>query len=431
VKLHLYSVLLLTAALELRALEAHGQNIHDARLDARSHFQAGMVAAENGDLTAALSEFEAAYARQPHFSVLYNIGRARAGLGQHVEAIAAFERYLLDGGPLVDAARRAEVRVLIDTSHRQVGTLKLIVPSDSTRVWVDGRELDRREVDQPVRLSIGPHSLIHWDRGASPLSQMVEIRPASISEISLRPAPAATALRELRVHCNVPNVEVFVDGVSYGHTPFTSALSVPAGALRMRFVRPGYKVVERHIEGKGKGNGALVENCDQEQLPRLPAHIEACLKLGLDPLDAAALVDGKNFNGSALPSGPHDLSVTRDGFLPMRKRIVLSAQRITEYVVALKPTPSHEARRHASVHARHRVVYALASASAALLAASVGIYVWNGNRYDDWRSSQQRDLDRAVSIQRFDDLALGLLLLGAGTGIGGAWLYLGPSGTSP
>jgi len=413
------AVLLLIAVLGLRVSVARAQVVHD-ELEPRAHFQAGLSAARDGDLATALREFEAAYVAQPHFSVLYNIGRARAGLGRHTDAIAAFERYLLDGGAQVPEARRAEVRSLLEISRRQIGAVEIVAPeADATRVWLDGRELDRRELGQPLPLSVGSHSLIHSIRGSAPISETVEVRPATTTQVALTP-PAATPLGDLHVHCDVPEVEVFVNGVSRGRTPLAGPLRLPAGNLQLHFSRPGYYVVERRFELEA--NASTVQDCGQRALSKLPFEVEARLKLSIEPVDSEAFVDGERFGGRPLPSGPHDLSIRRDGFVPMSKRIILSAQRTTEYAVTLKPTASYAARRRDAIVHRHRVGYALAGVGAALLAASAGIYIWNDGRYDRWRSGADRDLQRAISIQRFDDLALGLLLVGAGATTGGVWL---------
>ncbi len=97
---------LLFAGLLLHASPLLGQASPDSTAEARARFQAGLAAAQEGDLAAALGAFEAAYAIRPHYSVLYNIGRAYAGLGKHQQAVLAFERYLQEAGARLEAARR-------------------------------------------------------------------------------------------------------------------------------------------------------------------------------------------------------------------------------------------------------------------------------------------------------------------------------------
>jgi PEGA domain-containing protein len=412
--------LLLAAAFEACTLTAGAQATADLKAKARAHFKDGLDEAQNGDLTAALSAFEAAYAAQPNFSVLYNIGRARAGIGDHVAAIDAFERYLTEGGSRVDESRKAEVRSLLEASRRQVGSIKIIVAqADAARIWLDGKELRQEELAAPIRLSIGTHGLLSSFRGSAPISRTVNVQSSTVTEIALAAAPG---LAELRVRCDLPGVQIFINDALRGQTPVASALSVPAGEVRIRFYRAGYQPVERSLEMQAKTS--TVVDCAQHRESSLSADLAAHLRLGVEPRDADAFVDGERFSGAAVPSGPHQLTVTRDGYLPLTKSIFLPAQRTTEYAAALRPTPGSEAHRRTAIIRRHRVAYALAGTAAALLAASAGVYVWNSDRYDDWQARSRHDLDRALSIQRFDDLALGLLLGGVGVGAGGAWLYL-------
>ncbi|HEY1533207.1 MAG TPA: hypothetical protein VGF76_04295, partial [Polyangiaceae bacterium] len=72
------SRLTLTIAALLFAASAHAQRAPDSSRQAHEHFQTGLARAAQGDLSGALMEFETAYAIRPHFSVLYNIGQARA-----------------------------------------------------------------------------------------------------------------------------------------------------------------------------------------------------------------------------------------------------------------------------------------------------------------------------------------------------------------
>lgn len=61
--------------------------------DARRHFQAGLLAAQNQEYQKALDEFLAAQAAWPHPASLYNIGRSYADLGDLPNAIAYYELY--------------------------------------------------------------------------------------------------------------------------------------------------------------------------------------------------------------------------------------------------------------------------------------------------------------------------------------------------
>ncbi len=413
---------LLLAHLLLHASELLAQTTSDSTAAARARFQAGLAAAQEGDLVAALDAFESAYAIRPHYSVLYNIGRARAGLGKHQQAVLAFERYLEEGGARLEAARRDEVQALLRHSRAQLGALKLIVPRpDSTRAWLDGRELSRSDMlNGLLELSVGTHHLLYSINGIGPVAQTLDIRPSSTTEAIVNVAVGSTALR---IECPVPAVEVFVDGSLIGRTPLASPPSLDVGRHELRFVRAGYAVTQRLLTLDQPGSAVTVD-CEQHPLSPLPGEMAASLLLRLQPRDARTLVDGTPFRGQPLPSGAHVLTIARDGYLPLTKNVTLATGRTTEYTAVLQPNRTTIDRERAAVRRRHHAAYILAGAGATLIAASVGVYIWNGQRYDDWRSSEERSLSRALSIQRFDDLALGLLFGGSGLVAGGALLYV-------
>ena len=410
-------------ALTTLQLDARAQTNAETKASARSHFQAGLSAAEQSDLTLALREFEAAYAAQPHFSVLYNIGRAEAGLGKHVEAVEIFERYLAEGATQITATREAEVRSLLATSRRQIGKLDLIVAEPNrTRVWLDGVELTPSEPARVVPLPVGVHNLIYSSRASAPVAESFEIAPSATTEIRLATAPTAPDIGRLEVYCDVPAVEVTLDGRLIGLTPLAAAIPVIEGQHRVRFFRLGYPPTERRVMVTVDATASIA--CARHPESRLSRSVAAHLELSLEPADAESFVDGERLRGGALPSGPHLLTITRDGFLPLTKSISLVPGRTTRYSISLRRTPRAEARRRAALNQRHGWAYVLGGAGLAFLAASTTVYLWNGQRYDRWQASAQHDLGRALSIQRFDDLALGLLLGGVGLGAGGAWLTL-------
>src|SRR4051794_1319368 len=73
-----------------------------ARDRARSLLAEGAQLYEAGDFPAALKRYEDAYALVPSPKILYNFGLVYQGMGRKAEALAYFERFLLearDAGP--------------------------------------------------------------------------------------------------------------------------------------------------------------------------------------------------------------------------------------------------------------------------------------------------------------------------------------------
>src|SRR5512133_179368 len=83
----------------------------DARARAQGLLKDGARLYEKGALVPALEKFQAAYAEYPSAKLLFNIGQASRDLGRPVEAMTAFERFLVedaDAPPeMVEEAKRS------------------------------------------------------------------------------------------------------------------------------------------------------------------------------------------------------------------------------------------------------------------------------------------------------------------------------------
>jgi hypothetical protein len=396
--------------------------------EAKHHFQEGIQSAQNGDLPRALKEFEAAYAVQPHFTVLYNIGQAHSALGHAVEAVAAFERYLAQGGEQVQAPRREEVRALITTNRQRVGLLRILTDSAARgRIWLDGSEVGEESVARPLPLTEGSHSLLYVEEGCSPVAQAHIVPAGKTVDVRLsRPSECARPLVQVKIDCEVPDVEVEVSGVGKGRTPLETPLLVPIGDALFQFRRPGYAEVSRRVS-LGKRQLSHV-GCEQLPLQPLPAAIAGRLVVKPSPEDAEVLVDGKPFTGDPLPIGRHRVVVARDGFVTALRFVSVGARKTTALSTALTMTPEQRARDQAAASRRKRWGIALGGAGVVFAGTAGGLFAWNNQRYSDWRdrssnADEQANVGLATAVQRVDDVSVAFALLGAGLTATGAWLF--------
>jgi hypothetical protein len=421
----------------LSSAPAYGQAA-PANGSARTHFNEGLAYAARGELPVALQEFEAAYALKPHYSVLYNIGQAHAALGHPVEAVRAFERHLLEGGNRISQARRDQVRDLIASNRARVGELRLVGLGETTRVWVDGVEVERSALSEPLLVVAGKHAILSSHGSGFPASQTAMVAAATATELSLPAAPASTAEvapplvpAKLRVVCDLPGVTVDIGETTRGTTPMPGLLPVQAGILTVRFSRAGYRPVTHQIVASPQR--PVVATCDQVVERELAPATKATLVVRTVPFDADIFVDGERFLGAALPYGPHELKVERHGFVTQRKAISLRPRDVTTYQVTLAATPARQAERASSKSHRKFLGYTTGAGGLALAITGAALLGWNSGRYDDWRrehttASPGAQLQTVTSIQRVDDIAVGCTALGAGLIATGAWLLLsGPT----
>ena len=394
--------------------------------EARAHFQAGLQRAQQGDYLAALHEFETAYATAPHFSVLYNIAQTRATLARPVEAVAAFEQYLKDGGARIPETRRQEVAALLESTRSRIGQLQLTVaPNTAIRAWLDGKELAHEQLDTPLLVPTGEHTVVFSNGEGFPESHLVTVTHAGRVELQAAmkaPTVALQGAAQLAITCDIPDVDVEIDGIARAKTPVPAPLLVAAGPHHVRFSRAGYTGATQSLATTA---GELATTaCDVREARPLRPDLAATLVVRATPSNAQVTIDGRRFLGGPLPAGIHRLRVEQDGYQPEARSLALASGKPTVYPLALAPTAATRDRQRRAHARRTTWGLVLGGTGAAFLATGVGIYAWNSGRYDDWHAlDPASNTQRAVSIQRVDDASFGLIALGAALTLGGAWLF--------
>lgn len=398
--------------------------------EARRHFQEGVQSAQRGDLQKALQEFEAAYATQPNFSVLYNIAQAHSALAHPVEAATAFERYLAEGGTQVTGARREEVQMLLAATRERIGLLRVLAAGNDARVWIDGIEVLPERLSAPLPLAAGAHAILREERGCEAVSQNALVLAGQTIDLALAPATScAEQFAQLEIDCELPDVEVLVGGVTKARTPVDAPLLLPSGNVLVQFRRTGYSPVSRSLRLSDQKLTRVA--CDQHQLSPLPPTVSARLAVGTIPADASVSVDGRSFTGAPLPAGAHRLRVVRDGFISEQRAFSLEAGKTLTLATKLTPTRESLARDQAAAARKQRWGLVLGGTGIALLGTASGLYAWNTQRYASWRDrspslNRPDDVGFATSVQRIDDASLAFALLGAGLTGAGAWLFFSP-----
>ena len=148
----------------------------------------------------AIIEFQRSYDLTKHFSVLYNIGQVYVSLAKPVEAIAAYEGYLVGGGKNIPKARRAEVEKEIARQKARIATLVFHILPDGATVRMDGNDIGKTPLAQPLSVGIGEHVVSATADGhqsaelkvtvAGEDRRTIELTLTAIPEKKVEPEPA-------------------------------------------------------------------------------------------------------------------------------------------------------------------------------------------------------------------------------------------------
>lgn len=327
-------------------------------LAARQLFQRGVKAVAENDLAGALAHFEHAYAQSPKQTVLFNIAETQVALGQFARAARSLRQYAELDRPSANAARARRVRELRAYTERQLGKVAVdVTPADSV-LEVDGFA-ETPDAQGLLEVAVGSRQFVLTRAGYQPAIQRVEVAYGQTTplRIELSPSPTSAAL----------------DGSS----------------------------------NRQKG----------------------VLRISTSPA-ALVLVDGNPLLDPAVDPGTYVVEVNRKGYQPWRRNVqVAPAQTaaVTAVLVPAPPPPEAQA-------VRSRRSWAIGSGVAGALFATGGIALLatNHGRYLDYRRSHDafsKELasgrsspdfperaasleSRAASIQRTDDVGIGMTVLG-------------------
>jgi PEGA domain len=191
-------------AIPAGSIAARAESSANARAEAKKHYDRAMELNEDGQVAEAVIELKRCYELSPHHTVLYNLGQAYITLAKPVEAVAALQRYLDEGGKAIKPARRAEVAQEIARQKTRIATLDIRGLPEGALVTIDGDDVGKAPLAAPVRVGVGKHVVAATAAGYEPGEAKIEIagEDSGVVELKLvpksgQPAPAAGAVAGL------------------------------------------------------------------------------------------------------------------------------------------------------------------------------------------------------------------------------------------
>jgi hypothetical protein len=163
----------------------HARADEDPKKVARQHYEAGADAMRKGDYDGARKEFEAAYASSPNYRVLYDIAEAELGLGLPEQALAAFQRFLTDGGDQVPPKQREQVTQQMAQLELGFAWLEVATEPVGAEVTLDGAPLGTTPLASPVRTRAGVHVVGASRTGAAPVRRVVTLKGGQRERVAL------------------------------------------------------------------------------------------------------------------------------------------------------------------------------------------------------------------------------------------------------
>lgn len=401
----------------------------DAKVLAKKSYEDGVRFYGLGELEKSLAAFERAYLLAPHYAVLFNVGQLRSELAQPVEAARALSLFLEQGAGRIDGSRRREAERVLALNERLIGRLRIDVQPSDAVLMVDGVRWSSVGSEQP--LAQGYHVIEAKREGYFQKTETLRIRGGNLSSVRLildvntkseAQPDASLAMGWLSTTCSVSDSTVQIDDWAPIHIEGRHGLiGVFSGSRQLRFERPGYAstLLGARVE---PGQTARVD-CGLELLSVVPVEHRAVLRVTPEALDSRVLVDDRPFMGGDMAKGPHRVKIVRGQQVLWKKEIDLSPGQ----VLSISPqevsggTTAQVRLLEAQAARRKRFVYLTGGTGLVLLAGAAAALANSASRYGDWKrerdslanhpdgsQSSPQMADRAVGVQRIEDLGIGL-----------------------
>jgi hypothetical protein len=288
---------------------------------ARAHFLKGLELVQAEDWNAALAEFLTSRELFPTQVALKNAAITFRQLKRNAEAMEMYRELLASFGPKLSADDKAAAERALADLAKNVAEVGVRSAEPGASVCVSGR-CRTVPFDKPLTVDPGTHVLRAQKAGFLPFETEVVLAGGDKKTVKVELSRLAES-GTLRVEEATGRVlDVVVDGAVMGKTPWSGQLGVGT-----------HTVLLTGADDFGTPPSPAEVRANQVTALRLTARrLDAAFRVEPTPANAKVFVDGIPLGNGVwegkLESGKHQIEVAAEGFIALRREIVLrSGQR--------------------------------------------------------------------------------------------------------
>lgn len=311
------------------------------REEARQRFQRGVTFFEASAWDAAYAEFLRSRELFPTRSATKNAAVCLRKLKRHDEALELYQSLLREFSDL-PAEDRVAAEKAIEELAALVGTIELRGARPGATVIVDGRNRGVTPLLGPLRVSAGTRAVRVLRDGAAPFERSVDVAGGQTQVIEVQQQALAASGRLHVDEAEGRQLQVLIDNVVVGVTPWTGTVGVGAHTVQLR-----------GADDLGTPPAsARIGSDETAHLTLLARRLDSSLRIEPSPAGAQVALDGvplgRGVWDGKLASGPHQVEVADDGFLPATRTVTLASgeRRVLEVPLGRDPASPLWAERY-------------------------------------------------------------------------------------
>ncbi|MFH2010461.1 MAG: PEGA domain-containing protein [bacterium] len=214
------------------------------------------------------------------------------------------------------------VSAMLKPLAKPKGTLLISADVNGAEVYVDGKLIGTAPVVVPD-LAVGPHTVEIKAKGATPWKQVVVVESGKTATVKAAIGASIPKSGTLRVVCNVPGADVYVDGDRKGVCPATVHNLIPGDHIVLVKTK-GYE--PKQVPFKVVINQQSLVTVDLEkQKVDVPS---ATIRIQSDQPDAQIILDGRRMGKAPIELkevgiGLHIVKVMKRGFMTHTEKFTL------------------------------------------------------------------------------------------------------------
>jgi hypothetical protein len=215
-----------------------------AHEQSRHLFEYGIRLYQKGNLLGALAEFEAAYQIHPNSAALQNIALCQKALYRYREAKATLELLLSRHDTELSSSDRKTVHNVMAELSAFIGTVKVTVSPQPSKIILDDRTLGVAELDKPLDVDVGEHRLRIEAEGFEPAQLTITVAGGTENPpivVSLSPTHGY-----LSIFAPDDKTAIAIDGRAVAIESYRGYIE--PGRHVVQIYRPGFEPYEAVVE---------------------------------------------------------------------------------------------------------------------------------------------------------------------------------------